>query len=177
MRVGKIAVIILGMVSLMFLAFNVGVQVSHGKDFKTLAHEVQPLLCPLHANIESSRLQASANGTMGVRLQTYSGMDLNTIIGLLEMPFLLIAVFFAFRTANSLKGGVFGSGMNLIAWGALVMAIGHLHLQLQNLFDFNLFAILVGDVLGFVVWVVALVITWGLTGAGFYSIYKASKVG
>ncbi len=99
------------------------------------------------------------------------------IIGLLELPFLLIAVFFAFRTASALKGGVFGRGMLLIALGALVMAIGHLHMQVNAMWGVDMFGAVFGNTLGLVVWVVALVITWGLTGAGFYSIYKASRAG
>jgi hypothetical protein len=63
--------------------------------------------------------------------------------GFMELPFLFISVFFAFLTANSLKGGKFGKGMKLMAWGFLVMAVG--------------------------------ILTWGLAGLGFYSIYKSSK--
>jgi hypothetical protein len=60
------------------------------------------------------------------------------IFGLLELPFLIIAIIFSFLTAKNLKGGKFGTGMNLLAWGFLVMAIGHLHMQLDHLYDFNL---------------------------------------
>ena len=104
------------------------------------------------------------------------GYDIGDIVSVLELPFLFIVVYFAFRTASSLKGGVFGQGMNYIAWGSLVMGVGHLHLQVQTFFDVNIFASIFGNVLGSIVWIVALVITWGLTGGGFYSIYKASKV-
>lgn len=99
------------------------------------------------------------------------------IIGLLELPFLLIAVFFAFRTARALKGGVFGRGMLMIALGALVMAVGHLHMQVNAMWGVDIFGAMFGSALGLVVWVIALIITWGLTGAGFYSIYKASRAG
>lgn len=116
---------------------------------------------------------AVAGAAAGVKTQT----EVNQIdvTGLLELPFLLIAVFFAFRTASALKGGVFGRGMLLIAAGALVMAIGHLHMQIQAMWGVNIFGQVFGNTLGTVVWVIALICTWGLTGAGFYSIYKASK--
>jgi uncharacterized membrane protein YGL010W len=111
--------------------------------------------------------------TLEIALQ--DGVNLNNYFGVLELPFLLIAVYFAFRTARALKGGVFGRGMSLIAVGALVMAIGHLHMQVLAFFDFNLFDEILGNVFGSIVWIIALIVTWGLTGAGFYSIYKASR--
>jgi hypothetical protein len=95
--------------------------------------------------------------------------------GLMELPFLFISVFFAFSTAAALKGGKFGKGMNLIAWGFLVMAIGHIHMQLEHFYNFNLFKSLFGEMAGSIAWFIALFITWGLSGLGFYSIYKASR--
>jgi len=95
--------------------------------------------------------------------------------GLMELPFLFISVFFAFSTASALKGGKFGKGMNLVAWGFLVMAVGHIHMQLEHFYEFNLFKYLLGDLAGSVAWFIALLITWGLSGLGFYSIYKASR--
>jgi hypothetical protein len=93
----------------------------------------------------------------------------------MEFPFLMISVFFAFATARALKGGKFGKGMNMIAWGFLVMAIGHLHMQLEHFYGINLFKNLLGETAGTITWFVALVITWGFSGMGFYSILKASK--
>lgn len=95
--------------------------------------------------------------------------------GFMELPFLFISVFFAFATAHALRGGKFGKGMNLIAWGFVVMAIGHLHMQLEHIYGFNLFKTLLGEVWGTVAWFIALIITWGFSGLGFYSILKASK--
>jgi hypothetical protein len=134
---------------------------------------VATYICPLHANLVGPTQLASADGQM------YQETQINTIVlaGLLELPFLLIAVVFAFRTANALKGGVFGRGMLLIALGALVMAIGHLHLQAQTMWGLNIFGSLLGSTVGTAVWIIALMITWALTGAGFYSIYKTSKAG
>jgi hypothetical protein len=98
------------------------------------------------------------------------------IFGLLELPFLVIAIVFSFMTAKNLKGGKFGSGMNLLAWGFLVMAIGHIHMQVDHLFQFNLFNELMGETIGRYAWYTALILTWGLSAFGFYKIFKASKV-
>lgn len=101
----------------------------------------------------------------------------NVLFGLLELPFLFGAVFFAFLTARALKGGAFGKGMTLMAWGFLVMGIGHLHMQIEHFTQFNLFSTLFGTLGGKIAWFVALVITWSLSGLGFYNIYKASRGG
>jgi hypothetical protein len=95
--------------------------------------------------------------------------------GLMELPFLFISIVFAFATANALKGGKFGKGMNLIAWGFLEMAIGHLHMQVEHFYGFNLFKSILGEMGGTIVWFIALLVTWGFSGLGFYSILKASK--
>lgn len=106
-----------------------------------------------------------------------AGSELGSVdlIRLLELPFLFGCVYFAFRTAYQLKGGIFGAGMQLLAWGFLVMAVGHLHLQIAEYTGFNLFENVVGPTAGTVLWIVALLLTWGLSGAGFYKIYRASK--
>jgi hypothetical protein len=95
--------------------------------------------------------------------------------GVMELPFLFISVFFAFLTAYALRGGRFGKGMQFMAWGFLVMAVGHLHMQIEHYYGINIFKSLLGQVSGSVAWFVALVVTWGLSGLGFWSIYKASK--
>jgi hypothetical protein len=95
--------------------------------------------------------------------------------GVMELPFLFISVFFAFLTAYALKGGKFGRGMTYMAWGFLVMAIGHLHMQIEHYYGFNLFKSLLGQISGSIAWFAALIVTWGLSGLGFYSIYRASK--
>jgi hypothetical protein len=94
---------------------------------------------------------------------------------LIELPALALAVIFGFLTARALRGGRLGEGMGLIAWGFLVMAIGHLHMQGEVLFGFNLFDTLFGHDLGQAAWVVALLVTWTLTGFGFYRLYRASS--
>jgi hypothetical protein len=94
---------------------------------------------------------------------------------LLELPFLLVGVVFAFVTARALRGGAFGVGMLYIAIGTSIMGIGHLSMTADSLWGFNLFDALFGATLGPVVFVVALVLTWGLTGYGFYRIYRVSR--
>jgi hypothetical protein len=111
----------------------------------------------------------------GMNKSTEAGFDINEIFGLLEFPFLLLCIYFAFKTASSMKGGIFGQGMILLAWGFLVMAIGHFHMQIDHFFGINLFNNALGVSLGSVTYFVALLITWGLSGLGFYKIYKASK--
>jgi hypothetical protein len=105
------------------------------------------------------------------------GSDTGVMFGLLELPFLLIAVFFAFRVAGKLKGGSFGIGMQFLAWGFLVMAIGHLTMQIDRFQHGNLLATLFGAVLGNIFWIIALAITWGLSAYGFYRIYRAASGG
>jgi hypothetical protein len=95
--------------------------------------------------------------------------------GVMELPFLFIAVLFAFLTAHALKGGRFGKGMTYMAWGFLVMAVGHLHMQFEHYYGINIFKSVLGQISGSIAWFVALIVTWGLSGMGFYSIYKASK--
>ncbi|SRR5581483_4185154 len=101
--------------------------------------------------------------------------DSTTIFGLLELPFLFIAVFFAFRVATKLRGGAFGRGMQFLAWGFVVMAAGHLDMQLVRYTGVNLFSFLFGPALGDAVWVLALAITWGLSAYGFMQIYRAAR--
>lgn len=100
----------------------------------------------------------------------------NEIFGLVELPFLIIAIVFSFLVAKRLKGGKFGSGMQLLAWGFLIMAIGHLHMQIDQIYGFNLFNTLLGDVAGRAAWFIALIATWGLSALGFHKIYKASSL-
>ena len=106
-----------------------------------------------------------------------NGLKNNTsfLFSVMELPFLLIAVVFAFLTATALRGGKFGKGMYLVAWGFVVMAVGHLHMQIEHFYGMNIFKSVLGETAGTVAWFVALVATWGLSALGFYSIYKASK--
>ncbi len=119
--------------------------------------------------------------TQGLIAQDHSAHADNSlgaeqIFGLLEMPFLAIALVFSFLTATRLRGGKFGSGMTLLAWGFVVMALGHLHMQIAHIYNYNIFKNLFGDSLGNYIWFVALILTWGLSALGFYKIYKASKI-
>lgn len=95
-------------------------------------------------------------------------------LALVELPFLFLTILFALLTANALRGGVFGRSMALIAAGAAIMAVGHLHLLVDSLFHVNIFQTLLGPA-GSTAWVIALVASWGLTGFGFYSMYRVSQ--
>ena len=107
----------------------------------------------------------------------YHGSDTSVIFGVLELPFLFIAVFFAYRVAAKLKGGSFGAGMLLLAWGFLVMAVGHLSMQVERYTHINLFKSIFGDTLGDIVWIVALVVSWTLSAYGFQRIYRSASGG
>ena len=104
-------------------------------------------------------------------------MDIGDYSYLLELPFLFIAVFFAFRTARALKGGAFGRGMQLIAYGALVMAFVHIQMQVQSIWGINLSDSIFGSSLGEPIWIIILIATWILTALGFVSIANAAKGG
>jgi len=97
--------------------------------------------------------------------------------GVLELPFLFLCVYYSFKTASALKGGIFGQGMNYLAWGFLVMAVGHIAMQVQHIFHYDIFRDTLGQILGNTAWFIALIITWGLSAIGFYRIYKVSKSG
>jgi hypothetical protein len=95
--------------------------------------------------------------------------------GLLELPFLFVAIVYSLRTASALRGGVFGRGMMLMAGGLVVMACGHVLMMLDMVFHTNVLAAVFGVALGGVLWVVALLASWALMGSGFHSIYRASR--
>ena len=124
---------------------------------------------PLFSQVQCNLLQTS-NATAETHAYTAGYW-----FGIMELPFLFISVFFAFLTAYSLKGGKFGKGMTFMAWGFLVMAVGHLHMQIEHYYGINIFQTLLGQMSGSIAWFVALIVTWGLSGLGFWSIYKASK--
>lgn len=124
---------------------------------------------PMFAQVNCSLLQVN-NASVAAE-----GHKISYWSGVMELPFLLISVFFAFATARALKGGRFGKGMNLIAWGFVVMAIGHLHMQIEHFYGYNIFKSLMGETIGTLAWFIALIITWGFSGLGFYSILKSSR--
>ena len=124
---------------------------------------------PLFAQVNCSLLQVN-NASVAAE-----GHKISYWSGVMELPFLLISVFFAFATARALKGGRFGKGMNLIAWGFVVMAIGHLHMQIEHFYGYNIFKSLMGETMGTIAWFIALIITWGFSGLGFYSILRSSR--
>jgi len=85
-------------------------------------------------------------------------------------------MYFALRTSGALKGGIFGKGMAMMAWGFIVMAVGHMHMQIDHFFGLNIFNEIFGATFGQIIWFVALVVTWTLSGLGFYYIFKAARV-
>jgi hypothetical protein len=97
------------------------------------------------------------------------------LFGLLELPFLAIAVYFASIVAMKLKGGAFGRGMQFLAWGFVVMAVGHLHMQIERYSGVNIFNTVLGQTVGDIAWIVALVVTWALSAYGFLLIYRAAR--
>lgn len=102
-------------------------------------------------------------------------MDFQQWFGILELPFLLVCIVYSFKTAQQLKGGVFGKGMWFLAWGFSIMAVGHLSMQITNIFGVDIFDALLNQPLGKVAWFIALMATWALSALGFYKIYQASK--
>lgn len=102
-------------------------------------------------------------------------IGLSQWFGILELPFLIVCIYYSFKTSQTLKGGVFGTGMIYLAWGFLVMAVGHLSLQLINFFGLDIFDYIFSQPIGKMVWFIALMTTWGLSAVGFYKIYHASK--
>jgi len=121
--------------------------------------------CQAHCNL----LQANNAAT------AMHSSNANYWFGVMELPFLFISVFFAFLTAYALRGGRFGKGMTFMAWGFLVMAIGHLHMQIEHYYGINIFKTVLGQMSGSIAWFAALIVTWALSGLGFWSIYRASK--
>ena len=101
--------------------------------------------------------------------------DFEILFGLAELPFLFLAVFFALATAKALKGGAFGRGMTLIAGGFLVMAVGHLHMLVERVWNLNVFATTFGASGGSIIWIIALISSWTLSWLGFRSLYRAAK--
>lgn len=102
-------------------------------------------------------------------------MNQSQIFGLLELPFLAAAVFLAFLVAIKLRGGAFGRGMQYLAWGFVVMAIGHVHMQIEYYTGVNLLDSVLGVRVGNAIWILALVVTWGLSAYGFLQVYWAAK--
>lgn len=121
-------------------------------------------------NVVSLQAQHTHEG-----IKTLDFTQMNTWFGLVELPFLFICMYYAFKTATTLKGGIFGKGMSLMAYGFLVMGVGHLHMQIEHFLGINIFNHLLGETIGSIVWFLALVTTWLLSGCGFYQIYNVSK--
>jgi hypothetical protein len=105
----------------------------------------------------------------------HPGLTNSVLLGMLELPFLGIALFYSLRTASAMRGGIFGRGMALVAGGMLVMGIGHFLMLADSGFGIDVLTVSLGPTWSGVAWIAALVASWGLTGTGFHSIYKASR--
>ena len=103
------------------------------------------------------------------------GFSSSLVLSALEIPFLLLAVVYGFRTAGALRGGVFGRGIGSIAIGMLVMAVGHGLMMADMALGVNILDTVLGPIFGSIAWVAALIASWGLLGYGFHSIYQTSK--
>jgi hypothetical protein len=126
---------------------------------------LRPALAPVRSNRRSEQRRADMMHETGTP----------AMFGVLELPFLFIAVYFAFQVAGKLRGGTFGLGMIYLAWGFVVMAIGHLHMQIDRYFGVNLFGTIFGPALGDAVWIIALAVTWALSAYGFVLLYRSAK--
>lgn len=67
--------------------------------------------------------------------------------------------------------------MNYLVWGFLVMVVGYIVMQIQYIFNYDVFCDILGNFMGNIVWFIVLIIIWGLFVIGFYRIYKVSKSG
>lgn len=102
-------------------------------------------------------------------------LDSHLVLGMLEIPFLALALFYSLRTASAMRGGIFGRGMALMAGGLLLMGVGHVLMLADTALGVDVLTSVFGGTLSAVLWVAALVASWALTGTGFHSIYKATR--
>lgn len=101
-------------------------------------------------------------------------MKSDIIYPLAEIPFIIFAVFVAFKMARAHRAGAYRKGMLFIAWGFVVMAIGHLHLQIEDIYGTNIFSQIFGKIGGRIAWISALIVTWSLAGYGFAKLASLS---
>lgn len=106
----------------------------------------------------------------------FSNTDEAKVFGMIEFSLLLIATALSFMTARILRGGKVGNGMIFLAIGFSIMALGHLHIQIEHIFGYNLPKELMGITAGNYAWYLAMLLTWLFSAVGFYKIYKASRI-
>lgn len=106
---------------------------------------------------------------------THVMFNSHVVLGMLEIPFLALALFYSLRTASAMRGGIFGRGMALMAGGLLVMGIGHFLMLADTALGIDVLTSFFGGTFSSILWVAALVASWALMGTGFHSIYKASR--
>ena len=95
--------------------------------------------------------------------------------GIVELIFLATCIYYAFKTANRLKGGVFGSGMIHIAWGFVILGVGHLISQLAYIFEADLMALILKQQQGLITELLIFVFAWGVIILGFMKIFQATR--
>jgi hypothetical protein len=155
-----------------------------------MGRSIENFLFPIHFFMNNSSLSFLFFGIMGFfsiaasthfsLLQAMPGMMHPTNndaqwFGIIELPFLLVSVFFAFATAHKFRNTRLGKGMRYLAWSFVVMAVGHLHMQVEQFTGINIFKSLLGPNAGLITWSIALLATWGLSAAGLYSIYNVGR--
>lgn len=121
-------------------------------------------------------LALTAQAQDNAPMQHGGHFDITFWFAILEIPFLLICIYYSFKTAQILKGGILGIGMTFLAWGFLVMGIGHVIMQLKHFFNYDLLQVLFGYNGGAIAWFIALSTTWGLSAFGFYKMYSVGKL-
>ncbi|MEK7460504.1 MAG: hypothetical protein AAB628_03070 [Patescibacteria group bacterium] len=107
----------------------------------------------------------------GMEIGVGSSFTIKEFAAMLELPFIIFSVFLGFGVAFIVSQEM-RSGFLLLASGILVMAVGHLLLMGQSLFNFFLPVYLFGPVAGSLVWLGALALTWGLIGLGLWRLRK-----
>ncbi len=108
-------------------------------------------------------------------LLAMSDLQFEHWFGMVEMLFLLVCIYFAFKTAHSLKGGVFESGMIHIAWGFVILAFGHGISQLAYIFEVDVLELILRQQQGKITELLIFVFAWGVLILGFMKIYQATR--
>lgn len=108
-------------------------------------------------------------------LMAMSSLKFEEWFGFVEIVFLVVCIYYSFKTARKLKGGVFGSGMIHIAWGFVILGIGHVISQLAYIFEVDLLALILKQQQGKITEILIFVFAWGVITLGFMKIYQMTK--
>ena len=91
-------------------------------------------------------------------------------VELAQCAVMLLVTMVAFRTAASLKGGFFGPGMGLFAWGIAILALAQAAELALRRFGVPLPPAVL-EISQLVLWITS----WALFGGGFHQISRASR--